>query len=268
MTTTKIEKIINGYNTIEYTGKHIYIIENILNDELCENIRNVIDTVKLQTIDYSQSQNVKCHIINEEDILNLSDTMYYPLSTNEGKYLKLLDNIKNGDSIYTNNLNGIMKDPLSFDGKPSHDNNTFNKIMCKICNIETLIKSILKTLNDNIYLECNSGYIFRKIYGKTRMHADGPQSKSVKTALHFVTRFDDCGLNVVPIRTCSAIFCLNDDYEGGVFHFPNQDVHVRLKKGSVILFPPYWTHPHEVDEPTNNTYRYTLSTWFCKKIMN
>ena len=255
MTTTTNEQIINGYNTIEYTGKHIYIIENILNDELCEDIRNVIDTVKLQTIDYFQAQNVKCHIINEEDILNLSDTVYYPLSTNERKYLKLLDNIKNGGSIYMNDLNGITL-------------NTFNKILVKIQDCETKLKTIVKQLNDYIHLECNSGYIFRKIYGKTKMHADGPQSKGVKTALHFVTRFDDCNLNVVPIRTCSAIFCLNDDYEGGVFHFPNQDVHVRLKKGSVILFPPYWTHPHEVDEPTNNTYRYTLSTWFCQKITN
>jgi hypothetical protein len=255
MTTLTTEKIINGYNTIEYNGKQIYIIENILDNKLCEEIRTLIDTVKLRTIDYGPSQNVKCHIINEFEILNSSDKMYYPLSTNESKYLKLLNNINNGGPIYTNELNGI-------------DLVTFHKLMDKLRHCETTITQILKELNDYIHLECNSGYLFRKIYGQTKIHIDGPNATAQKTSLHFVNRFDDNNLNVFVIRICSAIFCLNDDYDGGLFYFPNQDVTVKLKKGSIILFPPYWSHPHEVSEPINNTYRYTLSTWFCKKFTN
>ena len=68
------------------------------------------------------------------------------------------------------------------------------------------------------------------------------------------------------VRNASIVFTLNDDYEGGIFHFPYYNVNVRLKKGSVIIFPPYWTHEHEVSELTNNTYRYTISTWSCMKL--
>ena len=34
-----------------------------------------------------------------------------------------------------------------------------------------------------------------------------------------------------------------------------------LKKGQIIAFPPYWTHKHMVNAPTNGTYRYTINTW-------
>ena len=41
----------------------------------------------------------------------------------------------------------------------------------------------------------------------------------------------------------SVIIALNDDYEGGEFYFPKQDYKVKLKKGDIICFPPYHTHP-------------------------
>ena len=59
----------------------------------------------------------------------------------------------------------------------------------------------------------------------------------------------------------SIIIALNDDYEGGEFYFPTQDFKIKLKKGQIIAFPPYWTHPHMVDSPTDGTYRYTINTW-------
>ena len=59
----------------------------------------------------------------------------------------------------------------------------------------------------------------------------------------------------------SIIICLNDDYEDGEFYFPIQDFRIKLKKGQIIAFPPYWTHQHMVSTPTNNTYRYTINTW-------
>mgnify|MGYP003968137707 CR=1 FL=1 len=65
--------------------------------------------------------------------------------------------------------------------------------------------------------------------------------------------------NEHPILT--SIVMLNDDYEGGIFHFPNQKISVKLKKGQLIAFPPYWTHLHGVEAVINNTYRYTINTW-------
>ena len=58
----------------------------------------------------------------------------------------------------------------------------------------------------------------------------------------------------------SNIISLNDDYEGGEFYFSKQDYKIKLKKGDILCFPPYHTHPH-MYTPINNTYRYTINTW-------
>jgi hypothetical protein len=67
------------------------------------------------------------------------------------------------------------------------------------------------------------------------------------------------------VRKISVIIALNGDYEGGEFYFPSQGIDkIKLKKGQAILFPPYWTHPHGVNKPENNTFRYTINTWLLE----
>ena len=46
------------------------------------------------------------------------------------------------------------------------------------------------------------------------------------------------------IPTLSLLGCLNDDYEGGEICFPVQNRNIKMKKGDILAFPPYWTHPH------------------------
>ena len=92
----------------------------------------------------------------------------------------------------------------------------------------------------------------RKIYGPTRYHSDG--TKCTKE-------------NGEPgYRVLSVIVVLNDDYEGGELHFPYQDKMIRLNKGQVIVFPPFWTHPHRALDLKNGTFRYTINTWLCNEI--
>ena len=102
-----------------------------------------------------------------------------------------------------------------------------------------------------------STFELRKVYGKTREHADGTCPDNVNHPYH------KCKIRSVRSLTMVGVF--NDDYEGGVYHFPIQNINVKLKAGSVILFPPYWTHPHEVSEikkiETAREYRYTISCW-------
>ena len=96
----------------------------------------------------------------------------------------------------------------------------------------------------------DSGYCYRKIFGPTRIHSDGLTANAIG--------------DVIPInnvRNMSIIIALNDDYEGGEIFFPKQDYKVKLKKGDIICFPPYDTHPHMVAAPLNRTYRYTINTW-------
>lgn len=120
-------------------------------------------------------------------------------------------------------------------------------------NIQIIIKKIIDYLSKNYEIKCSgdSGYQLRKIYGETRIHKDGT--------------FDN-NKNINNTRCISLIIALNDDYEGGEFYFPIQNIKVKLKKGQIIAFPPYWTHPHCTMELLNRTYRYTINTWLYEDI--
>lgn len=103
--------------------------------------------------------------------------------------------------------------------------------------LRTFIKSFL-----DLKVMGNSGYTLRKIHSTTRLHADGTT--------------DD-----IYVRILSCIVALNSDYGGGEITFPKQDFKTVMEKGDIILFPPYWTHPHMVFPPHRGTNRYTINTW-------
>ena len=96
----------------------------------------------------------------------------------------------------------------------------------------------------------DDGYTLRKIYGGTKRHVDGVHSKT--------------GGCTKLVRALSFIAVLNDDYDGGIFNFPTQNLKIKVKKGEVILFPPYWTHPHYVTRVGEGQARYTINTWIME----
>ena len=51
----------------------------------------------------------------------------------------------------------------------------------------------------------------------------------------------------------SLVAYLNDDYEGGEIHFPNQNVTLKPKAGSLIIFPSQEPFIHEVKTITSGT---------------
>ena len=56
------------------------------------------------------------------------------------------------------------------------------------------------------------------------------------------------------------LFCyLNDVEEGGETTFPNLGLSFKPKKGSLLVFPPYWFLPHTGEKPISNP-KYLLST--------
>ena len=110
------------------------------------------------------------------------------------------------------------------------------------------MSSIQKEYNFLKY-DTDSGFHLRKIFGRTNCHVD-----SISTPQK--------GYG----RCLSVIVALNDDFDGGEFFFKNHNVSKKLKQGSLIAFPPYWTHPHEVSSVGKGQFRYTVSTWMLEKI--
>src|SRR6056300_312185 len=99
-----------------------------------------------------------------------------------------------------------------------------------------------------IFFNEHEAITLRKIYGATSMHIDSVFQNKIHSSQQ-------------PVRILSCIICLNDDYEGGELIFPSQNRTIKLKKGQILLFPPYWTHPHYSEKLKNNTFRYTINTW-------
>ncbi len=117
----------------------------------------------------------------------------------------------------------------------------------KVFKIVDKVVNKLRELDKFITISGSVTYQLRKIYGATRLHVDGPLCPTTNQ-----------------LRNVSLIMALNSNYEGGLFHFPKQDLHLRLEAGDVITFPVYFTHPHEVAAPINDTYRYTINTWLTQ----
>lgn len=250
---TEKKTTIDNYNVIEYEKTNIYVIENIIDDNLCDILRNLIETLPLIKTRYENGNNVECYKTILGELLELDDSLYYEFSTSEGEYNLLLNKINNKKSIYTNKLNGILKTEIF-------------KIIRLIDDKIILLESIMKRINDRIRFTFNSGLILRKIFGPTRLHYDGINDNQSREILKYITETMTINMNSVLIRTSTAIFTLNDDYEGGLFQMPDYDFSIKLKKGSVIIFPPFWTHTHQATDMLNNTFRYTLTTWFCEKM--
>lgn len=64
----------------------------------------------------------------------------------------------------------------------------------------------------------------------------------------------------IPTRDVSIVGYLNDDFEGGETFFDRQSVKVRPHKGSAIVFPSYYTHPHQ-SLPVTRGRKYSWTSW-------
>jgi len=62
-------------------------------------------------------------------------------------------------------------------------------------------------------------------------------------------------------RVLSMVASMGDDCDGGELEFPYFDISLKLKKGSVILFPSNFPYTH-IAHPVTNGVKYSLVTWF------
>lgn len=64
----------------------------------------------------------------------------------------------------------------------------------------------------------------------------------------------------IPTRDISVVGYLNDGFEGGETYFDRQKVKVKPEAGAVLLFPSYFTHPHE-SLPVLKGEKYAFTSW-------
>ena len=63
------------------------------------------------------------------------------------------------------------------------------------------------------------------------------------------------------VKSIVIVIGLNNDYKGGIWKFPQQNISLKLNQGDMLCFPPFWTHPYSVSETKNNSSRYTIHSW-------
>ena len=159
------------------------------------------------------------------------------------------NNIENKSINKTSGDHNINRQSLSYMISKNHPNKILNK------KIDNLLFNVIKNLISHLRKEnkipildniiADTGYQFCKIFGESTSRFDGVHGFIEDTKERFL----------------SVIICLNDDYEGGEICFPVQNRIIKMKKGDILVYPPYWTHPHYSNDFLNKTYRYTINTW-------
>lgn len=61
-------------------------------------------------------------------------------------------------------------------------------------------------------------------------------------------------------RMVAVLMYLKDVEEGGFTEFPFQSIRVKPRAGLMLLFPPYWTHPHQGVSPVSGV-KYNLTSY-------
>lgn len=77
--------------------------------------------------------------------------------------------------------------------------------------------------------------------------------------LLLASRRDEVSQGVLT-RDVSIVGYLNDDFVGGETFFDRQNLKVLPQKGSVLVFPSYYTHPHQ-SLPVIKGCKYAFTSW-------
>ena len=114
-----------------------------------------------------------------------------------------------------------------------------------------LHKELLETFVDGINIYCKK-YTHCKVKGGEhlrvgRYHVGGHYSVHA-----------DAGNSE---RTLSGLLYLNDDYEGGILHFPHLGIEIKPKPGMLVLFPSNFIYTHGSTPITDGT-KYVVVSWF------
>lgn len=84
--------------------------------------------------------------------------------------------------------------------------------------------------------------------------------KSFKGQGFFKPHTDNDERNLNEARFLAPIFYLNDVLEGGETKFPFQEIEIKPKAGTLVIFPSTWCYFHEGVKPISND-KYIITTF-------
>jgi hypothetical protein len=166
------------------------------------------------------------------------------------KLIKYIDSTKLNKLLFSDNNNVECYSVINIE-----ENETHSFVIEKI---KELFKSVNQK-NDMIKIKGQTLFELRKVYGETRIHQDGVFNGDI-----ILTENNG---KVKTVRSLTIVINLNDDFDGGLYTFPNQNITIKPKKGTAILFPPYYTHPHSVSAVETGKFRYICSSWALDDFM-
>lgn len=99
---------------------------------------------------------------------------------------------------------------------------------------------------------------YRECFGLHLGSSDGLQMLKYMNGGEYHNHYDHAPDNS---RVLSMVASFSDDYEGGELDFSFFDKSIKLRAGSVILFPSNFPYTH-VAQPVLRGTKYSLVTWF------
>lgn len=156
---------------------------------------------------------------------------------------------------------------------------TSSKILVNVVDTDVRSSGILPLGNsDNALHESTNQLLLRKVtivqdllfkhYGVKFPHAEmcsilrylpGQSYKRHVDNLLLASRFVEVA-NGIPTRDISIVGYLNDNFEGGETLFDRQNIKVKPKRGAAVVFPAYYTHPHQ-SLPVGRGKKYAFTSW-------
>lgn len=153
-----------------------------------------------------------------------------------------------------------------------------SSILINVVDTEVRSSDILALGNGNALQESTNQLLLNKIkvvqdllfkhYGVKFPHAEmcsilrymaGQSYKRHVDNLLLESRFVEVA-NGIPTRDISIVGYLNDGFEGGETFFDRQNIKVKPQAGSVVVFPSYYTHPHQ-SLPVIRGKKYAFTSW-------
>lgn len=181
------------------------------------------------------------------------------------KYLKVYDNVFTPDfcAATVSQLEKAPWERHNFYNPIIDDTKSYEDDLCVSCyqipnkeKIDKKIWEVIKTYVQDDMKETIKWFNGWQAYSFVRFNRYSP-GENMKTHCDHIHSLFDGKHKGVPILT--VLGALNDDYEGGELVLWEQE-EIKLKPGSIVIFPSNFLYPHRVDSVKTGT-RYSYVSW-------